>query len=129
MLNVFNELYLHDQSRKLRIGYHAKGTSGKPLMSTPSFGYLKDPKDKCHWIIEPEAAETVRRVFELAAAGNNPNQIATILRKEQRIAPGAYFAKRGQFNRCTNRKNANPYNWSRSSVTSMLKVREYLGTL
>ena len=52
---------------------------------------------------------------------------ACILLKEQRIAPGAYFAQRGQFNRCTNRKNTNPYNWSRSSVTSMLKVREYLG--
>lgn len=127
ILNVFNEMYLHDQSRKTKIGFHAKGTSGKPLMSTPNFGYLKDPKDKSRWIIDPAAAETVRRIFELAAAGNNPNRIAVMLREERRMTPGAYFAERGQMNRCYAKKNASAYGWSRGMVVSLLRAREYLG--
>ena len=127
-LNVFNEMYLHDQSRKVKIGYHAKGASGRTLVSTPNFGYLKDPEDKERWIIDPEAAATVRRVFELAADGHNPNQIAGILRDEQRITPGTYFAARGQNNRCHARtKNTGPYDWTRSSVSLLLQTREYLG--
>jgi len=127
ILNVFNEMYLHDQSRKTKIGFHAKGASGKPLMSTPNFGYLKDPENKCRWIIDPAAAETVRRIFELAAAGNNPNRIAMMLREERRVTPGAYFAERGQMNRCYAKKNATAYGWSRSTVVSLLQAREYLG--
>ncbi len=127
ILNVFNEMYLHDQSRKTKIGFHAKGTSGKPLMSTPNFGYLKDPEDKCRWIIDPAAAETVRRIFDLAAAGNNPNRIAVMLREEQRMTPGAYFAERGQLNRCHTKKNVSAYGWSRSTIVSLLQAREYLG--
>ena len=127
VLNVFNEMYLHDQSRKVRIGFHARGVSGKPLVSTPNFGYLKDPEDKNRWRIDPAAAETVRRIFELAASGNNPNQIAGTLREEQRMTPGTYFAERGQRNRCNNKKKAGAYDWSRSMVTSLLRAREYLG--
>ncbi len=127
ILNVFNEMYLHDQSRKTKIGFHAKGASGKPLMSTPNFGYLKDTESKSRWIIDPAAAETVRRIFELAAAGNNPNRIAVMLREEQRMTPGAYFAKRGQLNRCHTKKNTSAYAWSRSAVVSLLQAREYLG--
>ena len=96
-------------------------------MSTPNFGYLKDPEDKNRWRIDPAAAETVRRIFELAASGNNPNQIAGMLREEQRMTPGAYFAERGQRNRCNNKKKASAYGWSRSMVTSLLRAREYLG--
>ncbi len=127
ILNVFNEMYLHDQSRKNKICFHAKGASGKPLMSTPNFGYLKDPKDKNRWIIDPAAAKTVRRIFELAAAGNNPNRIAVMLREEQRMTPGAYFAERRQLNRCHTKKNASAYAWSHSAVVSLLQAREYLG--
>lgn len=39
LLNVMNEMYLHDQSRKVSIAFRAKGMSGKPLMVTPCFGY------------------------------------------------------------------------------------------
>lgn len=128
LLNVFNEMYLHDQSRKVKIGYHAKGASGRTLVSTPNFGYLKDPEDKERWIIDQEAAATVRRVFELAAEGHNSNQIAGILRDEQRITPGSYFAARGQNNRChARKKDTGPYDWTRSSVTLLLQTREYLG--
>ena len=49
MLNVLNEMYLHDLSKKVNIGFRAKGMSGQSLTSTPLFGYKRDPEDKNHW--------------------------------------------------------------------------------
>ena len=46
MLNVLNEMYLHDLSKKVNIGFRAKGMSGQSLTSTPLFGYKRDPEDK-----------------------------------------------------------------------------------
>ena len=83
MLNVLNEMYLHDLSKKVSIGFRAKGMSGQSLASTPPFGYMRDPEDKNHWMIEPETAEVVRRIFELAATGMNPHRIAKTLQTER----------------------------------------------
>ena len=69
ILNIMNDWYLRDTSRKIKSAAQQKGKSGKPLATNPCFGYVKDPGDKNHWIVEPEAADTVRRVFELAASG------------------------------------------------------------
>lgn len=69
ILNIMNDWYLRDVSRKIRSAAQQKGKSGKPLTTNPCFGYVKDPNDKNHWLIDPEAADTVRRVFELAASG------------------------------------------------------------
>ena len=128
LLNVLNEMYLHDQSRKVSIGFRAKGMAGKPLMVTPCFGYVPDPEDKNRWIIEPHAAQTVRRIFALAAEGTNPNRIAVILRDEQRISPGVYFAQLGVGNRCGGRAaDGDLYHWRRETVVKILQMPEYLG--
>lgn len=128
LLNVMNEMYLHDQSRKVSIAFRVKGMSGKPLMVTPCFGYTLDSEDKGHWIVESEAAETVRRAFALAAEGINPHRIAAILRSEQRMTPGAYFARLGMGNRCAIMKaDTGPCDWHRGTVVTLLQKQEYLG--
>ena len=128
ILNVFNEMYLHDHSRKLKIGFAAKGRSGKHMSVTPNFGYTHDPKDPQKWFIDPIPAETVRRIFQLAAEGVNPHKIAAIMREEKRVTPSWYFAQQGKFNRATKiRENATPYDWSRVAVSNLLGKREYLG--
>ena len=58
--NVFNEWYARDTSKKIRAVFKAKGNSGKHLTTNPPFGYKKDPNDKDKWIIDDEAAATVR---------------------------------------------------------------------
>ena len=128
LLNVFNEYYLHDLSRKCKIGFRARGMSGKPLIGIPCFGYIKDPADHNHWIVEPEAAETVRRIFQLAAEGGNPNSIAKTLCAEERKTPGEYFAQRGIKARSYGRRaDIGPYAWSRQSVAHLIRHQEYLG--
>ena len=47
-LNIINEWYAKDTSKKIRAVFKAKGESGKPLCTNPSYGYIKDPADKHH---------------------------------------------------------------------------------
>ena len=63
--NVFNEWYAKDTSKKIRSVFKAKGNSGKHLTTNPPFGYKKDPDDREKWIIDEEAAVTVRRIFQM----------------------------------------------------------------
>ena len=58
-LNIINEWYAKDTSKKIRAVFKAKGESGKPLCTNPPYGYIKDPEDKMHWIVDTEAAEVV----------------------------------------------------------------------
>ena len=58
--NIMNEWYLRDCSRKIKAVLQAKGTDGKPITNNPPYGYIKDPEDKNHWLIDEEAAAVVR---------------------------------------------------------------------
>lgn len=47
-LNIMNEWYLRDQSRKTRTAFQQKGRSGKPVTNAPIYGFIRDPEDKDH---------------------------------------------------------------------------------
>ena len=78
-----NEWYLRDCSRKIKAVLQAKGRDGKPITNNPPYGYIKDPEDKNHWLIDEEAAAVVRRIFRMAVEGIGPYQIARILTEEK----------------------------------------------
>ena len=80
--NVFNEWYAKDTSKKIRAVFKAKGNSGKHLSSNPPFGYIKDPNDKEKWIVDEEAAETVKRIFQMFVDGMRMPEIARKLKKK-----------------------------------------------
>ena len=80
--NLFNEWYPRDTSKKVRVVFRQKGTSGKHL-GKPSYGYRTDPADKDHWIIDEDAAPVVKRIFDLAIDGKGPEQIARILEQDK----------------------------------------------
>ena len=59
-LNIINEFYVKDTSKKIRAVMKNKGESGEYLTSNPPYGYLKDPDNpKKHWIVDEEAAQVV----------------------------------------------------------------------
>ena len=127
ILNIMNEWYLKDQARKTRSAALLKGKSGKPLTVNPCFGYVKDPADKDHWLIDPEAADTVRRIFELAASGYSQIEICRTMIQEGRVTPGHYHGKRHPNGYGRPYVNQPPFHWSLSSVTNIIQRREYLG--
>ena len=64
-MNIMNEWYLRDISRKVRVAKRTKGEAGKPVASMAPYGYMKDPDNKDYWIIDEEAAAVVRLIFSL----------------------------------------------------------------
>ena len=68
-LNIMNEWYLRDLSRKQKTAIRVKGESGKPTTNCAIYGYKKDPENKYHWLIDEEAAAVVRRIFRLTIEG------------------------------------------------------------
>ncbi len=127
ILNIMNEWYLKDQSRKMRSAAQLKGKSGKPLAGHPCYGYMKDPADKHHWLVDPEAAQTVRRIFELAASGLSQVQICRTLAREQFVTPGYYHAQHDPNGFGKRFANKQPCQWATRMICQIIKRREYLG--
>ena len=125
-INIFNEFYAKDTSRKIRAVFKAKGQSGKPLSTNPPYGYVKDPEDKTHWLVDEEAAEVVREIFRLCIQGYGVSEIAKEITKQHILNPTAY-AKAGGRSVPDNRGGDNDYTWRGSTVSHMLSRPEYLG--
>ena len=127
ILNIMNDWYLRDISRKIRSAAQQKGKSGKPLTVNPCFGYIKDPNDKNHWLIDPEAADTVRRIFELAASGKSQLSICRTLVQEKRVTPGYYRFQHSPDGVGKQHTNRQPYNWDTRMLSKLVQRREYMG--
>ncbi len=125
-INIFNEFYAKDTSRKIRAVFKAKGQAGKPLCTRPPYGFVKDPADKYHWLVDEEAAQNVREVFHLCVQGFGVSQIATEMSKRHVLNPTAYAAAHG-YRIPDNRINVDDYTWGDSTVSHMLSRPEYLG--
>ncbi len=125
-INIFNEFYAKDTSRKIRAVFKAKGQAGKPLCTNPPFGYVKDPNNKDHWIIEEHAAAVVREIFSLCVDGYGPSQICGIMVKEGHMNPTGYMRSLGIATPDT-RTIVDDYSWQPSTVSHILSRKEYLG--
>lgn len=126
-LNIMNEWYLRDLSRKQRTAIRVKGESGKPTTNCAIYGYKKDPADKYHWLIDEEAAAVVRRIFRLTIEGNGPYEIARMFFDDKIETPAAYFGKQNKGIWKSKEEFPNPYNWSGYIVAQILSKPEYMG--
>ena len=126
-MNVLNEMYLRDQSRKMRACYRQKGNAGLPTNNLCIYGYRKDPEDRNHWLVDEEAAAVVRRIFELAMDCHGPYEIARILEQEQIYCPAYYNTIHGNCMKRSNTDMSKPFAWNGATVTNILKRPEYMG--
>ena len=120
--NLFNDFYARDTSKKIRAVMRAKGNAGEHLCSNPPYGYRKDPADKKKWIVDEEAAEVVKRIFDLCIAGKGPMQIAKMLTAQHVLTVKAHYAQRDG-----KPLPEKPYQWSPKSVAGILERPEYTG--
>ena len=126
-INLFNEFYAKDTSRKIRAVFKAKGNAGKPLCTNPPYGYIKDPEDKNHWIIDETAAEVVREIFHLFVQGYGVSKIANIITAKHIMNPTAHAKALGT-GVSDNRSTADDYKWGNSTISHMLTRQEYIGS-
>ncbi len=124
-LNLFNEFYSRDTSKKVRAVMKACAEDGKFLGSFPPFGYKRDPANRHHLIIDEETAPIVRRIFAMRAQGTSFREIALTLNEEGIQPPKErYYQQMNLPNPCrTNHK------WSGSTISSILKNEVYIGNM
>lgn len=125
--NIMSEFYLRDMSKKQRAAYKARGLAGKPTTNQAIYGYRKDPADKHHWLIDEEAAQVVRRIFQMAVNGDGPGVIASKLRDSQVEIPSYYETTHGICNRSGRTDMTRPYDWCPCTVANILSKPEYMG--
>lgn len=126
--NLINDAYCKDISTKIRSQLDVKRKKGQFIGSFAAYGYLKDPKNKNHLIIDEYAAEIVRMIFKLKLEGHNAEHIAMQLNEMGVLTPMDYKRKCGTnyYSGFRSSKNAK---WSVTSVRRILKDQSYTGMM
>lgn len=124
MQDLFNEWHAKNTSQKVRNVFKNKGMSGIPLTTNPPFGYMKNPDNTKEWIIDEEAAKTVRQIFAMCVEGLGPSQIAKRLKAAKVLTPTEYWNSIG---RNCSKPPAIPYNWCSDTIANILSKQEYCG--
>lgn len=124
-LNLFNEFYSRDTSKKVKAVKRACAESGKFMGTYPAYGYKRDPEDKHHLVIDEETAPTVRRIFAMRAAGTGFRAIAVTLNEEGVLPPGAlYYQRKGR----SDPRNVN-HKWAETTVKALICSEVYIGNM
>lgn len=125
--NIMNEYYAKDISKKRRIVNKMKGNAGVPL-SPPPYGYIKNPDDPRFWVVEPEAAEVVRRIYRMALEGYGLAETAAQLAADGVVNPTYYWRSRGT-SRGGSKSTVEPTKWGHTTVKKILTLQEYCGNV
>ena len=125
-LNIINEFYVKDSSKKVKASMKQKGESGEYLATNPPYGYMKDPDNpKKHWIVDDEAAGVVRQIYALCMEGFGPSQIAQKLKEAKVDCPTVHWVKMGR--NAPARTPEDPCDWAPRTISGILEKQEYLG--
>lgn len=123
--NIINEGYAKDISVKVSSAIATRKRQGKFMGKVPLYGYLKDPDDKNHLIIDSEASLIVQRVFQMKLDGVSLGLIAKQMNEEGIPCPSKYFVLKGLSKET---KYLNSF-WDRNTAKRMLTNRMYLGCI
>jgi len=123
-INVINEHYAKDISRKIKSTKKNQMKKGQFIGSQPAMGYMRDPTDKHHLVIEDIGAEIIRRLFYMYSMGNSARHIAQVFNNEKIPTPRVHFFSR--------LNKPNPYkndaeSWGSATVLRILKNQVYIG--
>ncbi|MBP0967946.1 MAG: recombinase family protein [Oscillospiraceae bacterium] len=125
--SAYNEMYVKDISAKIRRTLTYKREQGQFIGSFAPYGYLIDPADKHHLIIDEETAPIVRMIFDLYVSGEGYRRIVQTLNAQGIACPSAY--KRRQGSKYVNCNSHSGGLWTQSTVARMLANEMYTGTL
>ena len=129
--NILNEMYSADVSVKIKSAYRARFQQGKFMGTTAPYGYVKDPADHNHLLIDDKVAHVVREIFDLALAGNGIAKIRKHINKQHILRPAAYAVEQGAtgYERYFEGNEENRYIWSENNVRGILRSPIYAGNL
>ena len=124
--NLLNDMYAKDISNKIKSAILTRQKQGKFIGTKAPYGYMKDPADKNHLIIDERYAPIVRRIFEMYKSGMGISLISKQLRMEKIPRPAAVaadiFSNYDQY--ITDEKK---YAWTHVGVRDILANPVYAG--
>lgn len=124
---LVNEWYLEDLSENVRMVFDLKRREGQYIGGFPIYGYKKDPANKNHIIIDPEAAEVVRQIFQWSLEGHGKQNIAAMLNDAGVPNPTRYKAERGW---TCNHPAKNDFGlWNKTTIWRILHNEMYTGVM
>lgn len=128
MKNIFNTQYARDISDKVRSAIHTKQQRGEFVGAFPSYGYQKDPANHSHLVIDPAAAQVVRRIFDLFEQGWGKIKIAKQLNAEGIPSPSEYKRILGERYHNGRKIDQTTY-WTYATVHRILQNQMYAGNM
>ena len=123
--NVINEMYARDISRKIRASLHVRMEEGSYIGNFAPYGYQKNSGERRSLSPDPEAAPVVLRLFQEAAAGSLPSEIAHRLNKENVPCPSRY--RQSHFPQLESDPRYKNKLWTANTVIKILHNPVYLG--
>lgn len=129
--NILNDMYARDISKKIKSAKHQRAKQGLFIGSQTPYGYRTEPNKKGVLIVDPEAAETVRLIFQLATEGLGSVAIADELRARRIVAPSVDKYLKGdlRFSSYPAVKNGDHYLWCPTTISQILSNKVYTGRL
>ena len=124
---LINEWYLEDLSENIRSVFKAKKENGVHIGAFALYGYTKDPDKKGSLIIDDEAADVVREVFNLFTQGYGKASIARILNDRGIPNPTEYKRQKGL--RYSPARSKNSTLWRYFAISDMLVNEMYIGNM
>nr|WP_086350369.1 recombinase family protein [Enterococcus sp. 9E7_DIV0242]OTP12791.1 hypothetical protein A5888_003370 [Enterococcus sp. 9E7_DIV0242] len=124
-LNIVNEMQAKGTSKRIKSVMKERGLSGEKLATNPPYGYLKDPSNKNHWLVDDEAAKIVKKIFDYCKEGLGITKIAKKLYAEKIPTPTEHALNNDR--KSTGKLPPNPCQWEAMTVNSILEKMEYLG--
>ncbi len=125
-LNIMNEWYAKDTSKKIRAVFQSRMKQGKRCSGAVPFGYYRKEGDKQTFYKDEEAAKIVQRIFQMTCDGIGPTAIADQLNEEKVLSPAAY-AKKYHPENYRKPYGTELYVWSGTMIGEILDRQEYLG--
>lgn len=127
---VMNDNYSMETSKNIRSAFMVKANRGEFIGSFASYGYKKDEKDKNRLVIDPVAAEVVRRIYAEFISGKDISSIVHGLNDNHIPCPSEYKKLEGM-NYCNNRKLDKTNYWTYSTVKKILlnENENYIGNM
>ncbi len=123
--NIINEGYAKDISQKITTSFEARKKQGQFMGKYPVYGYLKDPENKNHLIVNLETCGIVKRIFQMRDSGVALGAIASQLNEEGIPSPARYLWLKGL---SKEERHKDSY-WDRTNVKRLLTNKMYLGML
>ena len=123
--NIINEGYAKDISQKITTSFEARKKQGQFMGKYPVYGYLKDPENKNHLIVNPQTCGIVKRIFQMRDSGMALGAIASQLNEEGIPSPARYLWLKGL---SKEERHKDSY-WDRTNVKRLLTNKMYLGML